>query len=642
MNRKNFIRIFGIVTILAMVLSTWVSCNKTPALSAENFKISITSTKTVKAGTQITVSNAEGKGPLATDKVYLINTKDSGITYEYSIEDLTATSFKFTIGESFQTGTYDFCIKRGSDYVKLATINYTMQSELEPASGSTVYGQVVCGGQGVADVAVSDGYEIVYTDSEGTYQLKSGKKDGYVYITVPSGYEVDAKQSYSSQQAGILPLFWHKLTKTANVAERVDFTLYSAGDQTNHTVLLLGDMHLAGGKQNDLTQFGAFLSEFNSYVSSATGKVYAFTLGDMTWDLYWYEKNYAFDQYLNTMSPVTGVQVFHTIGNHDNDMKTSVDGNTAGWDAVDWDTATKYRDIIGPTYYSVNIGKVHYVVLDNIYCKNTTGGASADRIYTETVSTENLNWLKKDLAKVAKSTPVVVLMHAPLYNQTGSYNLTNGAELVSCFSGYSYVRFITGHTHKMWNIDKSSIHENNSGAICAAWWWAGYYNSSLNLAQDGAPGGYRVMDVKGTSMNSYFKGTSKDRNLQFRVYDRNQIQIVNPNAQDYATKRSDNQVLINVWDYDSSWKVEVTEDGKSLAVSQLTAYDPLYIQTYIAKRYTTESSSIFAGAFKTNHMFAVTASSATSAITVKVTDDEGTVYTQTIQRPYAFTADNYK
>ena len=44
-----------------------------------------------------------------------------------------------------------------------------------------VSGTITCDGQGVAGVAVSDGYEIVLTDADGHYAMSSGKKNGYVF-----------------------------------------------------------------------------------------------------------------------------------------------------------------------------------------------------------------------------------------------------------------------------------------------------------------------------------------------------------------------------------------------------------------------------------------------------------------------------
>ena len=629
-------RLFVILSLF-VALSLTFSCHKAPSL--DNILVSVSS-KDVAPGDQVKCTFSSGHGPLKSDMVCLKSTT-GGQDFEFAITELSDTYFTFTIGENFATDTYEFCIRRGSETKVIKTVTYTFYKnrDLQPSSGATIYGVVSCNGSGLKGVRVSDGYSIVETDADGVYNISSKKENGYVFITIPSGYEV--------KLSTFVPQFYQFTTASSSTAERHDFEVFEAGDQTNHTMLLLGDMHLAGGKQNDLTQFGKFTSEISSYVSShSSEKVYAITLGDMIWDAYWYDKNYCFDQYITTMSTVKNLPIFHTIGNHDYDMKTSVDGSTAGWWAVDFDTATKYRKSLGPTYYSMDIGKVHYIVLDNIFTKNTTGGTSDDRHYAEMVYTDNLNWLKKDLSYVSKSTPIVVTMHAALYNQSGGNSLENATELINCFSGFSEVRVITGHTHKMWTVDSSNIHEHNSGAVCAAWWWAGYYYPELNLAQDGAPAGYRIMDVKGTSLSSYFKGTQRDKTYQFRTYDRNCISITEtPYASTYGgydAVKSDNEVLINVWDYNKNWKVEVTENGKALSVTNSTLYDPLYILTYYAKRYTSTVSSQFAAPFKTNHMFSVKASSADSTLEIKVTDDEGNVYTETMKRPKAFTTDTYK
>ena len=641
MKNKFFILLVPIVLLFSMASS----CQKEQTGGTMDFLLSVSAGPLeVEEGQSIKSLIYKGRGPLKSDVILLKGIKGSSQNYEYPIDELTGSYFTFKIGQGFQSGTYAFNIKRGDATKFITNVEYNLKAAELPDGttideGTTVYGVVSCSGTGVQGVMVSDGYEVALTDANGLYQLKSAKKNAYVYITVPSGYEVSCEGSQA--------IFYDYLTKGASTAEQHDFNIYEAGDQTVHTAFLLGDMHLAGGKNSDRTQFARFTSELNSYVAAHSGeKMYAFTLGDMTWDLYWYSKNYCFDQYVSDMNAVKNLPVFNTIGNHDNDMKTSVDGSKSGWDAVDWDTAARFRKDLGPNYYSVNIGKIHYLVVDNIYCTNTTGGEGEDRHYAEKVSDDNLAWIRKDLAYVDKSTPIVVLMHAPMYDQSGNYNLANASVLASCFSGFSDVTFVTGHTHKMWSIKSNpALKEHNSGAVCGTWWWAGRYEPDLNLAQDGAPAGYRVMAVDGVKHTSYFKGTGFRQECQFRTYDRNQIAIDNPNMASYGNynvSSTANQVLVNVWDYDTDWKVEVFENGKSLKVTRSTLYDPLFLQVYICNRYPSLSSDISFPPFKTNHIFCATASSSTSTLLVKVTDDEGRVYTETMNRPKAFTLDSYK
>lgn len=523
-----------------------------------------------------------------------------------------------------------------------------------PDDSSSVYGLVSCNGIGIGGVSISDGIKVVRTNSHGIYQMRSKKENRFVFISIPSGYEIPTK--------GVVPQIKRDLFKSATSAERVDFQLSDAGDQTNHTMLIFGDIHLAGSRSKCREQFKTFTSEIAEYISNHKGeKIYAVTLGDMTWDYFWYTNSYSFDEYLGDMEPLRGLSVFHTIGNHDHNMRTSVDGNVSGWNTVDWDTGKAFRFAIAPSNYSFNIGEIHYIVLDDIFCKNTTGGTADDRHYEETLSEEGISWLKNDLHFISKNTPVVITMHAPLFDKKGNNSLKDADQLIELFKDFSSVTFITGHSHKMWNIQKGNIKEYNSGAICAAWWDSGYYFPDLNIGQDGSPGGYRIMNIVGESMTSLFKSTGRDSNYQFRAYDRNSIcltakkyNITNTTASNFNSDMkkyggfdqpsSENKVILNIWDVDNNWKVEVTErEGKNekvLSVNRIWSYDPLFLITYIAKRYENGKSIGHKPAI-TNHFFEISASSPTSTLEIKITDDEGRTYTETMKRPKPFTTSQY-
>ena len=56
-------------------------------------------------------------------------------------------------------------------------------------------------------------------------------------------------------------------------------------------------------------------------------------------------------------------KIFNIMGNHDNDP----------YCAGDWIAENKFREVVGPTYYSFNLGSIHYVVLDNVEYINTGG-----------------------------------------------------------------------------------------------------------------------------------------------------------------------------------------------------------------------------------------------------------------------------
>lgn len=180
-------------------------------------------------------------------------------------------------------------------------------------------------------------------------------------------------------------------------------------------------------------------------------------------------------------------------------------------------------DYIAPTYYSFNIGKVYYVVLDDIDCSNYDGTTSRD--YEKRVSAEQLSWLSKDLAYVDKSTPLVVVMHAQLFypSQTEGFKIDhdvlNTTQLLDVLDGYK-VHFVTGHTHLSFNVTPEDdvtggreVYEHNAGAICASWWWSGYLTPGVHISPDGTPGGYSVWDVNGTDIEWIYKATGVVRLL---------------------------------------------------------------------------------------------------------------------------------
>lgn len=605
-----------------------------------------------KKGGDVTLKVVGSHGPEEGDVIVLMNTAES---FDNQIKSIDKGSFTFTLDSKVTTGRYEMLVRRNSRTKIVGYINIDIifdVVDIEPAGGNNVYGVVHCDGEGLADVVVSDGIEVVKTDKDGVYQFKSAKKWGYVFISIPKGYEVGSE--------GVLPQFHATLTEKADKAERHDFNLVKV-NQEKYRVYFLGDMHLAD-RTNDLNQFDNCMKEVKADIMDDDVKSYVITLGDMTWDLYWYSRKYYFPQYLKSVNyyfknAAKQVQFFHTIGNHDHDM--CKDG--------DFNTVVEYVKDIAPTYYSFNIGDVHYIVLDDILCTNVGGEASAkpERAYRSEVTDEQLKWLAKDLSYVSKTTPVIVTSHAPVYaketkKNVNDYYLNNSATLVSKFKGYK-VDFVTGHTHVLYNVDKSSegIYEHNAGAVCASWWWSGYLTPGIHICTDGAPGGYSVWDITGTDKKWRYKGTGRDENEQFRSYDLNNVWFtVEKDAPkvpaalksdfekftDAYPKNSKNEVLINIWNWDPNWKIEIKENGKTLSCTRVKGYDPLHIAALTAKRFNNSAiKEVPAFITKENyHMFKVKASSATSTIDIKVTDEFGNVYSETMKRPKEFSTDAYK
>ena len=628
---------------------------KTPA---DNFDVQFTvpgSVDVTEGGECTFAVSGGGKSPLTTDTFILES--DAGISYVCPIVNTTSDSFTVRLADGCETGYYKVFVKRDARKKSFGRIyiNIVEDIDFKPDAGTTVYGIVSSAGVGVENVVVSDGAEVTVTNEKGIYQLKSAKKWGYVFISVPSGYEVPS--------VGVLPQFHRALKNSADVVERADFKLEKVDGQDSYKIFMLGDMHLAN-RTGDLGQFAQFTSDLTDYMTRHKGeKMYALTLGDMTWDLYWYSNSYYFPQYLNTInSQIKNLQIFHTMGNHDNDFQTR----------SDYDAAVKYVDQICPTYYSFNIGKVHYVVMDDIDCSSYDGTES--RNYVKSLSAEQLDWLAKDLSHVAKTTPVVVAMHAQVFYPTTSgfkidHDQVNTLRLFDILDGYT-VRFVTGHTHKLFNVtpdapivDGHNFREYNSGSVCASWWWSGNLTPGIHIGTDGTPGGYGIWDVTGTDFQCLYKSTGWPEEYQFRSYDLNTVHFsmadvpLMPSDISASVKNAymqyvnaypqnnDNEVLINIWNWNSDWTLSVVDENrKTLPYTEVWAYDPLHIAALSVKRFNNaglKSTPSFI-TDKFTHFFKVKADDADTDLVITVKDEFGNEWTENMQRPKAFSTDAYR
>ncbi|MBO4670449.1 MAG: calcineurin-like phosphoesterase C-terminal domain-containing protein [Bacteroidales bacterium] len=616
--------VFGVLNSIDSKIGSWTESVPAKSVTLDKTELLLTAGATGSLSATITPSNATHK-------------------------EIQWTSSDATVASVSADGTVT-ALSSGSATITARTLDGVSSEGCHVcvlAASTTVYGTVKCDGAPVPGTLVSDGAEIVRTDDHGIYQIASAKKWEYVFVTIPSGYMVPCQ--------GILPKLHQATSQSATAPERKDFELVKV-DNDKFNLFVCGDFHLAK-RIEDISQFNKLSVTLNSAISASDGPCYIMTLGDMTWDLYWYSNSYQFPQYLSTMNSRLSTPFFHTMGNHDNDM------NSVG----DYYKAFKYTRDIAPTFYSFNLGKIHFIVMDNIDYNNVGTGSALRSEYKKNYTAEQMTWLAKDLSFVDKSTPVFITSHAPVSHPSGtswSNTYMNGADeageanmsdFLSAVSSYN-VHFLSGHTHNIFNRKHSAkFSEHNSGAICGSWWWSGHLTSGIHLSQDGSPGGFGIWRFDGTSFTQTYQAGGHDIDYQFRAYDMNKVkEYITPELggshkdfTKYSTAMAAypaNTILVNVWDYDPTWTIKITEEGKSLSVTHVTAYDPLHIVALSAPRCKSASASstpsFLTGSWP--HFFKATASSATSTVTITVTDRNGKTYTETMTRPKAFNVADYK
>ena len=587
------------------------------------------------------------KGFKAGDKITISLVNDPSVTFT-----LTCTKADdengafFTIPTKFIGGDCKVVAEAGGRTTQgTCFVLIVDNGEVEKKSGYTTYGRVVdYDGNPVSGVTVSDGALVTTTDAQGRYYLRSERKNLFVFISTPKNYRVAIERA--------VPQFFQRFKSTKSSLYEVHNFVLAPDENTKHRVLVWSDTHLAN-RTDDKNQFKKYFKpDIEQQITKAKSegvKLYAIGLGDLAWDEYWYKNDYSLKNYRADISDFD-LTIYSSPGNHDNDPTI----------ADDFLAAAGFRDNLNPLYYSFNIGDIHYIMMDNTLFKNTGGNNVQD--YTEGFTDDQMKWLKGDLANVPKGTTIIFGLHIPWTNRsqangTFTYAMpaTQRSEVESLLSDYT-VHFISGHTHTNYtNVMNSKMMEHNIAGVCGTWWWTGYYSKNkCRLNGDGSPAGYKVFDINGSDVKWQYKVMSRDAAYQFRAYDLRNSQITrdlycpakdNSKVSDAffseyangwdksANTTSTKKVLINVFDYDNDWKVEVTENGTKLSVNRIDAKDPLHTIHFNMGRMNTNSTSMTFPTGGTAHMFEVSTSQTTSSVVIKVTDRFGRVYEETMTRP---------
>ena len=526
---------------------------------------------------------------------------------------------------------------------------------LMAVQAQNITGRITANGKGVRNVVVSDGDEVALTNAEGRYELQSQKRNGYVFYSLPRGYQPTYKN-------GFQPRFWSALKNAdANVSEVHDFELLRQRSSSDRYVMLFGaDVHLAR-KNNDLKQFEGFLAALEREQKLAGKRtLHSIFLGDISWDAYWTSQKFGLPQLVDFLQKSNyPLPLWTVMGNHDHDPSIPEGRET------DFLTSGEWRKVMGPNYYSFNLGRLHYVVLDDIVYLNEDKGGKykkgivGSRNYTATITDEQFKWLEKDLAMVKdKSAPLIIAVHIPVWRLNETELTVKGAltdggaeRLAELLRDFKEVHIVSGHVHVNYTAhptDYPNITEHNIAAVCATWWRSGNL-SGEHINKDGSPGGYSRWEVDGKRVKFSYCSFDKGDAEQVRIYDMNKVSErysidpffkglleSEPNRTDFS-KVPANTVMFNVYAYDKDWKIEVLEGGKPISFERVTEEDPFHTIAFSYAKFQRDGKFGDSGSGrKTYHMFKAQAKTADQPITVIVKDNFGRKYKHTIQRPHPY------
>lgn len=439
-------------------------------------------------------------------------------------------------------------------------------------TGIRIKGRITSQNKKLANVIVSDGFSVVKTNAKGKYELPYNNLARFVFISIPAGYAFPNESGIAMHYRVLAP----------QEKRDYDFELVplSADDQ-KHNFIIWADPQVKNEDDVRL-MLSQSVPDVRKLIDSSPNSLYhGIGVGDLVWDEHSLFKRY------NEAVAGMGIPFFQVLGNHDMDYRKGGDetsDNTFG---------SNY----GPTHYSFNRGKVHYVVLDDVRY------LGKEREYDGYISQQQLNWLKQDLEHVPKDHLLIVSVHIPVHN-----SVKNNTDLYALLEPFKKVHIMSGHTHYNKNVISNNVYEHNHGTVCGAWWTG-------PICSDGAPNGYGVYEVNGTELNWYYKGTGKDKNYQISL--------------DVEVLTNQKRLLANVWNWDPEWKVEWWADDKPMgALENTMGYDPQAVRLFKGDKLPVKRS--FAEPSRTEHLFMAHFSPDVKNVKVVATDRFGAKYEQEV------------
>ena len=287
---------------------------------------------------------------------------------------------------------------------------------------------------GIKGVAVSDQINVVLTNETGMYQI-TNKGYGIIFISMPNGY--------SSKT------FWKNTTLSS-----IDFPLTKSPSPSSFQFIHASDTHISEKSVDRMDKFRAIVDSVRPDLVLITG--------DLVKDALRVDEKEATGYYELFIKESNRIKhpVWLVPGNHE------IFGIERHLSLVSPKHPlygrNMYRHYFGPDYYSFNFGGVHFIAINSLEFE--------DLWYYGRIDSTQIEWLKKDLATINLSTPVVTFQHVPFY--TGGLSMENFTEdglsrtldrqhgllqyrhvvsnadaVLSILNPYNYLLSLAGHYH---------------------------------------------------------------------------------------------------------------------------------------------------------------------------------------------------
>lgn len=365
---------------------------------------------------------------------------------------------------------------------------------------------------GLPNVAVSNGRDVVLTNSKGEYNLPISN-DAIIQVIKPTGYAVKTNANklpqffYIHKQKGSPALKHAGLKPTGKLPSSVNFGLVKQQESDNFTTLVFGDPQAYNLEEMDYFDKGVVAEVVNS-----KNVAFGLSMGDLVGN-----DPSLFNPYIQTVKKA-GIPWYNLLGNHDLNFDATTD------DMAD----ESFEAHFGPANYAFNYGKVHFIVLDDVLYpdprdqKGYWGGFREDQ----------LAFVANDLKFVPKDYLIVVALHIPLSEPDAAddaFRDEDRNELFRLLKDYPHTLSLSAHTHIQrqdfiskeygWQQDKPH-HHYNIGTTSGDW-YSGKPDKNgipVSVMRDGTPKGYAFINFKGNNYDIDYKVAGMPKEHQIKVF----------------------------------------------------------------------------------------------------------------------------
>ncbi len=470
--------------------------------------------------------------------------------------------------------------------------------------------------QGVAEVAVSNGCDVVLTDAQGRYSITLAPTE-ILFISKPAAYSVPVDEfnvpeffyrhypeGTPEQIAGTsVEWLFPVITPTGPLPESIDFALLPLPDaDARFRAYGFADTQARYEAGQDMLREDLV----TPLVGNPAAAQFGLTVGDVVFDnLALYERHKA-------MMGLIGVPQWYLPGNHDVNFE-SPNARFAN---------ETYKSHFGPTYYSFNHGNAHIVALNNVDYAGANQEFANGR-YRGFISEQQLHWLEQDLAQVDSSTLVVIATHIPLIAEASDGrnpvasgpNTENFQRLLDILRPFSHLYGLAGHdTSNSWKVEVGHQHgwtgnpwiAHTLAEVRGNGWTAG--PADLRgvrdaMMEDGNPNGYYVLHFDDVALTPEFIPFpfGSDAGQRLRITIDPPLSATNEASINRGFATATTQLVVNLFDGGVRDKVWATFDGGSEHAMEYTVRTDPFVER-VHQRFA-DTDDAFGRATRSSHIW---------------------------------------